>query len=41
VVVPPHGVVVLKFVRKDLRREEKQWIEEEEELEKRKGKGRE
>jgi alpha-galactosidase len=38
VVVPPHGVVVLKFVRKDLRREEEKWIEEEEELEKRKGK---
>jgi alpha-galactosidase len=34
-VVPPHGVVVLKFVRKDLRREEEQLIEEEEELERR------
>jgi alpha-galactosidase len=38
VVVPPHGVVMLKFVRKNLRWEEEKWIEEEEELEKRKGK---
>jgi alpha-galactosidase len=42
VVVPPHGVVVLKFVRKDLRREEELWMEEEQDrLEERKRKGRE
>jgi alpha-galactosidase len=29
VALPPHGVVMLKFVRKDLRREEEQWMEEE------------
>jgi alpha-galactosidase len=38
-VVPPHGVVVLKFVRKDLRREEEKWMEEEARQEERKGKG--
>jgi alpha-galactosidase len=33
----PHGVRVLKFVRKDLRREAEKWIEEENRLEERKG----
>jgi alpha-galactosidase len=36
VVVPPHGVVVLKFVSKDLRREEELWMEEQDRLEERK-----
>jgi alpha-galactosidase len=36
VVVPPHGVVVLKFVSKDLRREEEKWMEEADRLEERK-----
>jgi alpha-galactosidase len=37
VVVPPHGIVVLKFVRKDLRREEEQWMEEEDRQEQKAG----